>query len=74
MSDHSKDQVNNAEKFSASCCFMTNLACMMVMKTSYLDIMNGLKKSVDDFDLFAGLGSLEEFDGNRSRITRLIEL
>jgi hypothetical protein len=53
---------------------MTNLAGMMVVRASYLDIMNGHKKSVDDLDLFAGLGSLEEFDSNGSRITRLIEL
>jgi hypothetical protein len=46
----------------------------MVMRASYLDIMNGLKKLIDDFDLFAGLASLEEFDGNRSRITCPIEL
>ena len=74
MSYHSKDQVDNAKNFPTSRCFMTNLASMMVMRASYLDIMNGLKKSVDDLDLFAGLGSLEEFDSNRSRITRLIEL
>ena len=74
MGDHGQDQVNNAENLSTSCCFMTNLACMMVVRASYLDIMNGHKKSVDDLDLFAGLGSLEEFDSNGSRITRLIEL
>jgi len=74
MSYHSKDQVDNAENFSTSRCFMTNLAGMMVMRASYLDIMNRLKKSVDDLDLFAGLGSLVELDSNGSRITRLIEL
>ena len=74
MSYHSKDQVDNAENFSTSRCVMTNLACMMVVRASSLDIMNGLEKSVDDLDLFAGLGSLEEFDSNGSRITRLIEL
>ena len=74
MSYHRKDQVDNAKNFSISRCFMTNLAGMMVMRASYLDIMNGLKKSVDDLDLFAGFGSLEELNSNRSCITRLIEL
>ena len=74
MSYHRNDQVDNTKNFPTSRCFMTNLACMMVVRASYLDIMNGLKKSVDDLDLFAGLGSLEEFDSNWSRIARLIEL
>jgi hypothetical protein len=74
MSYHRKDQVDNAKNFSTPRRFMTNLAGMMVVRASYLDIMNGLKKSMDDFDLFAGLGSLEEFDSNGSRIARLIEL
>src|SRR5512136_1904978 len=74
MSYDSKDQVNNAKDFSASCRSMTNLPCVMIVRASYLDIMNGLKKLIDDLDLFSGLGSLVEFDSNRSRITRLIEL
>ena len=52
---------------------MTNLAGMMVVRASYLDIVNGLKKLINDFNLLAGLGSLVEFDSNGSRITRLIK-
>ena len=74
MGYYSKDQVDNAENSSTSRCFMTNLACMMVVRKSDLNIMNGLQKLIDNLNLLAGLGSLIELDSNRPGIARLIKL
>ncbi len=53
---------------------MADLPCMMVVRARYLDIMNGLEKLVDDFNLLNGLGSLIKLYSDRSCIARLIKL
>jgi hypothetical protein len=53
---------------------MTNLPSMKIVQASYLDIVNGLEKLIDDLNLLTGPGSLIKFDSDGSRIAHLIKL